>query len=331
MSYDLCVFWVEDTVSWCDSQKGLMDIQLSDIGISIEYVCEEDAEQAKKEFERSCAGFRKYDLFFIDYNISSDIDGKDIIRKLRSNNVDADILFYSAFKEKEISETVKNNLSEYEGVYIANRDNFLTKAMMLINKNAHRLLSIFGIRGKLMDCTSENDFIINSFILEKYPGLPDDIKEKIEENVCAYLEEKVLPNSPRITERVNSIKEKGIGNIKGFMKEASYIVPLELKYKIFVWIQQVIEENGGDKYKGYFDSIVPKRNTLAHKKLDICDEATHIKYCDTLEQYKQRQCDHNCSFCKDENSISLEEWGILRKEANEYSKIFGEVLSDLKE
>ena len=142
MRYDLLVYWVEDTPTWANSEKDIMRYELQDLGIMVDFKSESNADTAKAEIANSCKGFKKYDLFFIDYNISSDIDGQAIINSLRQNNVDVDILFYSADREKEIRTTISQNLSDFEGVYVANRNTFHEKALALIEKNARKLLSI---------------------------------------------------------------------------------------------------------------------------------------------------------------------------------------------
>lgn len=328
MRNDLCVYWVEDTQTWCDSAKELLKYDINDLGLSVDFLCERNADTAKREIENSCRGFKKYDLFFIDYNISSDIDGKDIISSLRGNKIDVDILFYSANKEKDIRDTVSQNLSSYEGVYIANRDSFREKAASLIEKSARKLLSIQNIRGKLMDCTSENDFIINSYIIKKYKNLTPEQKDAINLFIVDYLKRCVLPNSKNITSKVTRIEENGIEKIKDFMGYPSYIVPLELKYHLFSKIAGALGESDAN-IESYFDSIVKKRNTLAHKKLDICDNGNRIKYCDTLDQFKARRCDQQCENCYDTNSISFEDWNGIRKQANAFSLWFDTILSKL--
>lgn len=328
MRYDLCIYWVEDTQTWCDSAKELLQYDVNDMGLSVDFICERNADTAKREIKNSCRGFKKYDLFFIDYNISSDIDGKDIISALRGNSIDVDILFYSANKEKDIRDTVSQNLSSYEGVYIANRDSFREKASALIEKNARKLLSIQNIRGKLMDCTSENDFIINSYIIEKYALLTPEQKAAINLFTVDYLKRNVLPSSEIIVKKVTNIEEKGIERIKDFMGYPSYIVPLELKYLLFSEIASALGENKA-RFEGYFNSVVKRRNTLAHKKLDICFNGNRIKYCDTMNQFRARQCDQQCADCSDTNSISVEDWNGIRKQTNAFSITFDTILSKL--
>lgn len=327
MRYDLLVYWVEDTPTWANSEKDIMRYELQDLGIMVDFISESNADTAKAEIANSCKGFKKYDLFFIDYNISSDIDGQAIINSLRLNNVDVDILFYSADREKEIRTTISQNLSDFEGVYVANRNTFHEKALALIEKNSRKLLSIQNIRGKLMDSTSENDFIIKSYILENFSKLNDDQKTRVVSVINEYMKSTIAPQIDQIDSECKKIDESGISKIKDFMNLPSFIVPLELKYTLF---EEIAKELGEDAtIQNYFNNVVKKRNILAHKKLDICDNLDHIKYCDTLKQFKTRACNTSCDQCTGEFSITVDEWEQIRKDTNAFTLIFDEMLSKL--
>ena len=327
MRYDLLVYWVEDTPTWAKSEKDIMRYELQDLGIMVDFKSESNADTAKAEIANSCKGFKKYDLFFIDYNISSDIDGQAIINSLRQNNVDVDILFYSADREKEIRTTISQNLSDFEGVYVANRNTFHEKALALIEKNARKLLSIQNIRGKLMDCTSENDFIIKSYILKKFPELNNDQKKRVVAVINEYMKSTIITQTEQISSECKKIDESGISKIKDFMDLPSFIVPLELKYKLFEEISRELGENA--TIQNYFSNVVKKRNVLAHKKLDICDNLDHIKYCDTLNQFKNRACNTSCDQCTGEFSITVDEWEQIRKDTNAFTLIFDGMLRKL--
>ena len=327
MRYDLLVYWVEDTPTWAKSEKDLMRYELQDLGIMVDFKSEDNADTAKMEIANSCKGFKKYDLFFIDYNISSDIDGQAIINSLRQNNVDVDILFYSADREKEIRSTISQNLSAFEGVYVANRNTFHEKAMALIEKNSRKLLSIQNIRGKLMDCTSENDFVIKSYILEKFPGLSDEQKKRVVAVINKYMKEHIITQTSEIESECKKIDSTGISKIKEFMNLPSYIVPLELKYIIFEEVSKELGDN--PSIQNYFTNVVKKRNVLAHKKLDICDNSDHIKYCDTLSQFKNRVCSSPCDQCPGDFSITVDEWKQIRKDTNAFTLVFDGMLSKL--
>ena len=111
------------------------------------------------------------------------------------------------------------------------------------------------------------------------------------------------------------------------MNLPSYIVPLELKYIIFEEVSKELGDN--PSIQNYFTNVVKKRNVLAHKKLDICDNSDHIKYCDTLSQFKNRVCSSPCDQCPGDFSITVDEWKQIRKDTNAFTLVFDGMLSKL--
>lgn len=181
MRYDLRILWVEDTPEFYNETKDILEMYAEDNGIALTFDYIDDV---KKFFERmhyDMEGFKVYDMFFIDYTLSLDVVGSDLIRGLRKEQMDSDVLFYSSEHEKDIRETVIDDLGTFEGVYIANRTNFEDKSNYLINKNARRLTSLANIRGFLMDQTSENDYTMKSYIYKKFDALTEEQKNEIVE------------------------------------------------------------------------------------------------------------------------------------------------------
>ena len=329
MRYDINVYWVEDTPMWGKTAKELLELNLAEEGIYADFSMESDAQKAKERIENNCTGFKRYDLLFIDYNISSsDYDGAKLIQDLRNNNIDVDILFYSADREKEIKGMVAKNLSSYEGVYIANRDTFKDKALALLEKNTRRQLSIKSIRGMLMDNTSENDFIVKSYILEKYDDLTDSQKQSVCDAIRQYIVQPQYPSEDKINSFVKKLEENSTIRIKEVLELPNYLVPIELKYIIF---NEMVKNIGDVKIdvEKYTQEVVKKRNILAHKKLEICQDLSHIKFCDTLKQYRARKCIERCGQCTDEYTISVEEWNEIRKQTLEFSNSLDAILESL--
>ena len=329
MRYDINVYWVEDTPTWSIPTRRYVELALKEKNIYVNFVVEKDAEQAKNTLIESLEGFKKYDLFFIDYNISStELNGSAMIRMLRGNNIDVDVLFYSAYKKQEIDKLVVKNLSAYEGVYLANRNTFKEKALSLIIKNTRRQLSLKSIRGMLMDNTSENDFIIKSYIAEKYEKLTEEQICGINDIIKRYIAGSNYPSPEGIMSFKERINKQGIRSIKDFLGEPSYLVPLELKYIIFSAILNYVDGKQIDVFK-YKNEVVDKRNVLAHKKIECCDNLSRIKYCDTLAQYKNRMCDKACDSCTCEHSITFQEWQSIRQSTIDFSNQFDEILKKL--
>ena len=333
MRYDIRILWVEDTPIWREEQKEIIEMHLSDLSLSSEITCLDDGLTMIGELNKAATGFKTVDIFLLDYNLSGGVYGNDIINILRSTRINADILLYSANNEKDIQRDVSGNLSSFEGVYIANRDNFLEKCLMLVEKNSRNLLSISNIRGFLMDQTSENDFIINSYICGKYNSLDPDEKTEVQKLVVNFYNGNSI-DLVSDQKKVDLIKSEGsIPNIRSFVKSPGYIVPLELKYLMFEKIVEIKGERffNNSPIKTYIQEVVKLRNTIAHKKLDVCKQQKYIQYYDNIEQYKIRKCPDDCETHSDEFKISLKDWDSLRKSVISYAKHYDEVLQGLME
>lgn len=254
--------------------------------------------------------------------------GSTLISMLRKKKINADILFYSSDKEKSIRETIEKNVGLFEGVYVANKNNFDDKSYMLISKNAKRLTSLSNIRGYLMDQTSENDFTVKSYIMEKFESLTPEQKDEITAILTDYMENKKDKFSMLIDDTLEKLKKNGIKNINKVLGLSSELFPIELKYEIFA---KMIEFDNALTFseitiEQYLSEIVKARNTLAHKKLDVCKMQKNILYYDTMKQLKARKCPNNCEQHDDSYKISIEEWKELRKKIH----IFGTEIDDVQ-
>ena len=190
MRYDLNILWVEDTATYYEETKEILETYAEDNGISLKFHYIQDVNVFFEKIKNNEKGFRLYDIFFIDYSLSSGIVGSQLITDLRAKNMDSDILFYSSDKESEIRRIIEEDIGSFEGVYVANRDNFDDKSYLLINKNARRLTSLSNIRGYLMDQTSENDFTVQSYILYKFDKLTSVQKQEISNILLEYIKTK---------------------------------------------------------------------------------------------------------------------------------------------
>ncbi len=322
MRYDLRVLWVEDTSTYFEATKEILEMFSEDIGISLkfDYIC--NTADFFYKIENDVQGFKLYDLFFIDYSLSDNTVGSDLIRNLRDKKMDSDILFYSSENEDDIRTEVKKNLGSYEGVYIANRKNFEEKSNYLINKNARKLTTLSNIRGFLMDQTSENDYTIKSYILRNFSKLDECQKKQIADLLLDYIKKKLDTFETNAKSTINSLEQNGITNINTTMKSMDELFPIKLKYQVFEKMIAFLSENAFDDVtvKQYIEDIISARNKLAHKKLDVCKTQKYIKYYDTINQFESRKCGEDCSNHSDENKYSLKQWDELRKMVQKFGK-----------
>lgn len=324
MRYDLRILWIEDMPLFYQQTKEILEMYAEDIGVSLKFDYIKDAKEFLNKIEIDSNGFKLYDIFFVDYSLSEDIVGSELIKKLRNKKMDSDILFYSSENEADIRKVVTENLGIYEGVYIANKINFEEKSNYLIRKNARRLTKLSNIRGFLMDQTSENDFIIKSYILHNFCRLTEIQKQEIADILLNFILEKSVSFNNRAEEQIVKLEKNGISNINQTMKIMDELFPIKLKYKIFEKMVKYLDETEFKRVsvQQYIDEIIKTRNTLAHKKLDICRTQKYIKYYDTIKQLENRKCPDSCENHIDDNKYSLDEWTELRKKYKYLGKVW---------
>ena len=322
MRYDLRILWVEDTPTFYKEAKDILDIYAEDNGISLKFDYIENTTDFFDKMQNDAQGFKLYDIFFVDYSLSNGVVGSKLIKNLRDKKADSDILFYSSENEADIRKEIKEDLGSFEGVYIANKTNFDEKSNYLIKKNARRLTTLSSIRGFLMDQTSENDYMIKSYILRNFPKLSDSQQNEITDMLLEFIGKKMSDFVIKSIDEFTKLSKEGITNINRTMKIMDELFPIKLKYQIFEKMVGFLDESEFKEVtvQQYIDEIIDARNKLAHKKLDVCKTQKYIKYYDNIKQSEDRECPNDCIGHSNENKYSLEQWNELRKKVLKFGK-----------
>ncbi len=333
MRENIGILWVEDTKEYYDEAKEILEMYAFDKGVKINFEYIQDAQTLLNKLEQQEEGFQSYDICFIDYALSlhSNEMGDTIIKKLRQNKVGTDILFYSSENLAKIRNIIQEDISSYEGVYVANRANFDEKSSQLLDKNTKKLYSINNIRGILMNETSENDYVMKSYILKEYTTLSDEQKREITE----LIRQKVLDKTSKIDDNskkiINKIGEENILDANKILNIANDLVGLKDRYEIFEKILQYksVDNLESTKIDNYLDKLVALRNKLAHRKLEICNSCKYVLHYNDIEDYEQKHC---CSKCDDNclhtenNKVCVEDWDKLKKELVEFGQSMDSLL-----
>lgn len=333
MRYDMNILWVEDTKLYFEESKEILEAYAEEIGVSVKFHYIQDVTKFFDMIKHNENGFKLYDLFFIDYSLSSGVEGNQLISELRTKKLDSDILFYSSDRESEIKDIVQNDILSFEGVYIANKENFDDKSYWLIKKNARRLTSLSNIRGYLMDQTSENDFTVQSYILEKFDCLNQEQKKEISDMFLNFIKSKKEKFVSQASDEIKKLEKDGIRNINKIMGLSSELFPIHLKYEIFSKMLEYDSEISFEDVtvEKYLNDIVKARNTLAHKKLDVCKTQEYILYYDNMKQLEARKCPADCSEHTNEFKISIEQWNGIRKDIHRFGNQIDNVQKRIKQ
>lgn len=348
MRSDINILWIEDSPKWQKQAERLLRLKIEEYGLLtyVNYISE-GIPSLYDQIKTEADGYKVYDIIFVDYNISGDeteneesqkITGDKLIEEFRKYDIDADILFYSQnlkestdLNKDEKKQLILNSSAAFDGIYLANRKDFQEHALKLYKKNIRKLTSVLNIRGLLMDKTSENDYIMKSYLLERFDRLEDSVKNALSKKIESMINtqvQKVKKETDDVEQllKTESYKYKHLHNLP------SYIFPITDRYELFSEMLLLEKNKIFEKksIKEYQDKIIKTRNNVAHKKIDICKQKKFLKYYDTLKQYNDRICPNDCVEHTDGFKISLENWKETLKLANEYSKLFDEVLSELE-
>lgn len=333
MRENISILWVEDSKSYYEEAKDILEMHAEDKGIKVNFKYVENAFSLLEEIDKQVQGFQIHDICFIDYALSmpDNKTGENIIRELRQKKVGADILFYSSENIATIRETIKQDLSSFEGVYVADRDTFEDKSKLLLNKNSKKLYSINNIRGILMNETSENDYIMKSYILKEYSTLSDEQKEEITNIIKEKISNKASDIDDISKKLLKRIEDKHFLEAKKILSIANDLIGLKDRYEI---LEKIIEyksvsdvESG--KIDNYLNKLVDLRNKLAHRKLEICNSCQYVLHYNDIDDYEQKhccnECDDNCVHTED-NKICVEDWNNLKKELIEFGQSMDKLL-----
>lgn len=330
MRFDINILWIDDSPNWQKEQQELFELYIDEYGLLYHIDYNNNVDTVISRLSNEAAGFKVYDLIFVDYNISNTLLGNQIIDMLRSKDIDADILFYSAQAVNDLKRIIFESNGTFEGIYVANRDDFQNKAVSLYKKNIRNLLSLSNIRGFLADKTSENDYVVTSYILRSFGELSNESQREILDSIQLMVDHEKEMQESKMEIYTKIVGETKI-DIKKLMSLPSYILPLKAKYLIF---DQILNKQNNNTFcehniTDYLDQIVKKRNTVAHKKLDVCRQQRFIKHYDNIDQYERNICPEDCNEHTDDRKISLDEWFEIVKLTNIYSQLFDKISSEL--
>lgn len=333
MRYDLKLLWVDDVDTYYKENKEIIEMYVDDLGLSVQIEYIQNAQELLDRLGKEQSGFKTFDMFFIDYSLSLGILGSNVIKQLRNSNVDSDILFYSSEHEADIREAVTKDLGSFEGVYIANRNNFDEKSNYLIKKNSKRLSSLSNIRGLLTDQTSQNDFIVTSYVLHKFKNLTEAHKTEIKQMILDFMKEQKRDFIDSTEIEIDKIEASGVLDIKKLFRLRNFLFPLDLKYQMF---QKMVEFNNETvfleiSFDDYKKEVINLRNKLAHKKLEVCGAQHHIIYSDNIYQLEDRMCPPDCEVRSDDHKITVDQWDEMRKKVTAYGKCFDTILIKIME
>lgn len=270
----------------------------------------DSVEEAKEHIKMT-----KYDVIFSDYNIGDNDRGDNFIAFIREQNVNTEILFYSAL------ETVpKLNIDRISFFNIPTPNGnpqLLKKMMTLIDLTVEKLANLQIIRGIVMSEVSELDVImekiIHKYFVEKaseertksfHKHITSDVEKSVKKKLTTKDCNKTCEHKWREVAIENIISSFEFESSKK-AKSIHYIINnIEIEY-----------DNKSSFYTNYAEDIITMRNNLAH-----C-----ISYNDGEKEFLKVKKSNLPDIVFDLNLFEE-----IRKNINKYKNIFTQIYTTLQ-
>lgn len=299
--------------------------------------------------------FNDCDLLLIDYNIAEKHEneqktGATLIKQLRAKGIYTETIFYSNAMDEYRK---KDNKDELDNVIYADKSELISKVEQIIKKSVVQSMIISNLRGYLMDCTSDFDFICRTVSEYYFKKLNSEQQLEILQEAEKYIHSQYKLENEKF-ENINK-KYKGKINYESFVGIFSFNElsdeneKIKLLRKIFSSLESVIvvrdkfrlmalilQKNNIEKYSDiysriiissnanlqendkYYDAIIKPRNSLAHNKLIYGRKCkSRIKIIKALEDM-----DCNCNTMECNKSYSYNDCKKLRETIYDYYILF---------
>lgn len=209
--------------------------------------------QTAKEFMKK-KPFSDFDLIVVDYNIGEDgKHGGDFIEEVRSYNVYAEIIFYTAGGISELWDSVKEK--NLDGIFLSNNTGIIQKVIQVFRQSVNKVVDLENMRGIVMAQVGDMDNIMKEILQAGLTQIEDEQLEAIYESFI---------------KRQKKFIKKKCGEIQQFSKNASIKKMLDLcdsSYPIWSLVKELIKRHPDLQNSGiskYDKEIIQPRNTLAH-------------------------------------------------------------------
>lgn len=181
------VLWIDDQPEKCKKERIRLKKSIEALGLisNIKVINKVRKDQILQEGHQSNIELtsREYDLLIIDYKLSGDLLGGEVISEVRTKyNIFTDIIFYSSAKTELIQSVKKSfdepsSLSYLDDVYIVPLgDEFDQKIDKIINKIVESWYNAHSIRGVILSKASSFESLVSEIIRLHYKKKEDELK-----------------------------------------------------------------------------------------------------------------------------------------------------------
>lgn len=210
-----------------------------------------------------CVKFKKYDVIFSDYNIGESKDGSDFINDIRSQNVNAEVLFYSALHNPPPLSL--DRISFFRLASSAAYDDLKNKMKSMIDLSVEKLNCLTNLRGLVMSEVSALDVLMEDIIAKYYIEKGNEIKRQ-------GFNKHIVKNSENTLRR--RLKKNGCDKVcvhtwydadfSEIIKEMDASQKARTINLVISELSFLYTSTMSNFYEDYFAEMIEVRNNLAH-------------------------------------------------------------------
>lgn len=288
MRIEYNILWFEDSGAWLKPTKKALADFLDDYGFRLTTIDERDSSNVNELIWKIQNKHLDVDLIFMDYKLAKGSQGNVIIESIRKVELFTEILFYSY--QTDVKKVIEREIgSTVEGIYFAERDNFLDKAKTVIKHTIKKVQEVNNVRGLIMSATSEIDSMMKEIIFRFYETFPDEIKEIVTKGIFEEVGKQVNSKKSNYEKFLRSKRiDKLIADNVMFdamqkatatqliINQLNHLEVLELKEQIF--------------FNAYKNEVIKVRNDFAHVIEIFEDGKRKLKSKSSEEFFTDERC-----------------------------------------
>lgn len=260
MRLDFNLLWVENQQDLVQAQKEKLDRLVRNEGfrLQVKFV---EAVDAALECLADDVFSDHVDLILMDYDLGPGKKGDEGLVEVRSRIPYRDVVFYSS----QASELVQMVLEKgVQGVFCSTRDELPDTAFGVFESLIKKVVDIDHSRGIVMGTTSDIDHFIMDALVASFDGCDDAGKKAVLDQVQVGLEK----SRTRFNESAGTIAAAThISDVFDHHAVYTSVDRLELLRKV-IQASVPAHKDKDDALKKYINTALPKRNTLAHVRVE---------------------------------------------------------------
>ncbi|WP_372359415.1 hypothetical protein [Xanthomonas axonopodis] len=295
MRLDFNILWIDDQPKHIESFREGLQNKLSDLGFNLNVTKIERLEDVEGRVS-SHVHEDGVDLVLVDYDLGTEghDGGERALFEVRRKFQYKEVVFYSATDTDKLREIAYKN--KIDGINFSTRLSLVDDAFEIINKLLARVLDIDHMRGLVMSATSDIDSMVEASLTAVYEKLDQQRQKEFLIKIAEQMRKKLSGWSEDLERAATKGELFALLKLKAIYTANDRLKSLHGHLEILGESQTTISE----KVKEYQDDVVPRRNKLAHKKIEgskVCAPGEEF----SLDNMKKLRCDlieHRENFCK---------------------------------